>query len=173
MAEKFEGQFECLRGKTEKYITFLVPIKKDLENDKTVAYKINIIDSLRFVSSSLSSLDDNLTEGIHSNNCTDCKSSVEYIKIEDTHSIFKCLKCNNKHKIHFNKDVIKLFANTYECCDGDINKFCLMLRKGIYPYKYMDSWKRFRETSSGKWIDLVNSFIRSKEIQKIFTMRLF
>ena len=24
--------------------------------------------------------------------------------------------------------------------------FILLLRKGIYPYKYMDSWKRFDET---------------------------
>ena len=30
LAEEFEGQFECLEGNTEKYITFLVPIKKDL-----------------------------------------------------------------------------------------------------------------------------------------------
>ena len=35
------------------------------------------------------------------------------------------------------KDVMKRFAKTYEFCDGDINKFCLMLRKGIYPYEYM------------------------------------
>ena len=28
LAEKFEGQFECLRENTEKYITFSVPIKK-------------------------------------------------------------------------------------------------------------------------------------------------
>ena len=31
--------------------------------------------------------------------------------------------------------------------DGDISKFCLMLRKGVYPYEHMDSWKRFNETS--------------------------
>ena len=29
----------------------------------------------------------------------------------------------------------------------DINKFILLLRKGVYPYKYMDSWERFDETS--------------------------
>ena len=28
-----------------------------------------------------------------------------------------------------------------------MNKFCLMLRKGVDPYEYMDSWKRFDETS--------------------------
>ena len=35
----------------------------------------------------------------------------------------------------------------YQFCDGDINKFVLLLRKGVYPYEYMDSWKRFDETS--------------------------
>ena len=43
--------------------------------------------------------------------------------------------------------MIKRFANTHEFCDGDINKFILLLRKGVYPYKYIDNWKRFNETS--------------------------
>ena len=30
LAEEFEGQFECLGEDAEKYITFSVPIKKDL-----------------------------------------------------------------------------------------------------------------------------------------------
>ena len=31
LAEEFEGQFECLGQNTEKYMTFSVPIKKELE----------------------------------------------------------------------------------------------------------------------------------------------
>ena len=27
------------------------------------------------------------------------------------------------------------------------NKFLLLLREGVYPYKYMDDWKKFNETS--------------------------
>ena len=42
--------------------------------------------------------------------------------------------------------MVKRFANIYKFCDGDINKFILLLRKGIDPYEYMDSWKRFDET---------------------------
>ena len=34
----------------------------------------------------------------------------------------------------------------YEFCNGDINKFILLLRKGVYPYEYMDNWGRFDET---------------------------
>ena len=38
-------------------------------------------------------------------------------------------------------------ANTYEFCNGDINKFALSLKKGVYPYEHMDSWEWFDETS--------------------------
>ena len=39
------------------------------------------------------------------------------------------------------------FSSIYQFCDGDLNKFVLLLRKGVYPYEYMDSWERFDETS--------------------------
>ena len=41
----------------------------------------------------------------------------------------------------------KKFTNLYQFCNEDINKFVLLLRNGFYPYEYMDSWKRFDETS--------------------------
>ena len=48
---------------------------------------------------------------------------------------------------NFNKELIQRFLNTYEFCNGDLNKFILLLRKGVYPYEYMDSWQKFDETS--------------------------
>ena len=45
-----------------------------------------------------------------------------------------------------NDVLIKRFYNTYQLSENDINKFKLLLRKGVYPYEYMDSWKRFNET---------------------------
>ena len=41
----------------------------------------------------------------------------------------------------------KKFPHIYKFCKGDLNKFALLLRKGVYPYEYMDSWERFNETS--------------------------
>ena len=37
--------------------------------------------------------------------------------------------------------------NIYESGNEDLNKFILLLRKGVYPYEYMDSWQRFDEAS--------------------------
>ena len=44
---------------TEKYITFSVPISKELDNGKTITYRLKFIDSFKFMSTSLSSLADN------------------------------------------------------------------------------------------------------------------
>ena len=48
------------RRKHTKIITFSIPITKELDNGKTIIYKIKFIDSFLFVSSLLSSLVDNL-----------------------------------------------------------------------------------------------------------------
>ena len=46
-------------------MTFSVPLKKKTENEKLeITYKIKLIDSFRFMSSSLSKLVDNLSEEI-------------------------------------------------------------------------------------------------------------
>ena len=62
LAKEFNGQFECLGEDTEKYITFSVPIKKELDYGKSVKCKIKFIDSFRFMSTSLSKLVKYLSE---------------------------------------------------------------------------------------------------------------
>ena len=62
LAKELDGQLECLRENTEKYVTFSVPIKRKLDNTKIITYKLKFIDSFRFMSTSLSSLVDNLPE---------------------------------------------------------------------------------------------------------------
>ena len=148
LVKEFEGNFECLGKNTEKYTTFSVPIKKKVENkDLEITYKIKFIDSYRFMSSSLSKLVDNLSEGIHNNKCLDCNSCLDCIKIKNKKLLLKCFNCNNYYKKKFNKDLIKKLKNTYSFCNNDLNKFILLLRKGVYPYEYMDSWEKFNEKS--------------------------
>ena len=57
------------RKHRKKYITFSVPVKKNLDNGKIITYKIKFIDNFRFMSSSLSSLVDNLSNGFHCDKC--------------------------------------------------------------------------------------------------------
>ena len=125
LAEKFEEQFECLGENREKYITFSVPIKKQHDNDKTITYKIKFIDSFRFMSSTLSDLVDNLSKGLHSDKCTDCKFCLDYMITKLDQLIFRCFQCKKIYKKDFNKKLIKRFANIYEFCNEDINNlFC-------------------------------------------------
>ena len=72
LAIEFKGEFECLRENSENYITFSVPIKKIHDNDKTIIHRLKFIDSFRFISTSLSSLVDNLSE-IYKKECKSCK----------------------------------------------------------------------------------------------------
>ena len=96
---------------TEKYITFSVPIKKEIaKKDKNrndditkISYKINFIDSCRFMSTSLSNLVSNLSEGLHNVSCIDCKSCLDYMTTKDEQLIFRCFRC----KKNYEKKLIK------------------------------------------------------------------
>ena len=70
----------------------------------------------------------------------------EYIRFKDNYLLLECSHCNAWFKKD-SKELTKRFRDTHEFCDKDINKFILLLRKGVYPYEYMDSWERFNETS--------------------------
>ena len=98
---------------TEKYNSFSVQIKKGLDNGKSSTYKIKFIDSLRFMSSSLSNFVDNLSEGLHCDKWIDCKSCLDYVSVKDDQLIFRCFECKKNYKKDFNEELIKRFANIY------------------------------------------------------------
>ena len=103
------------------------------------------------MSTSLSSLVDNLSE-FYRKECKECeerrkiKSVCNFIGLENNKLNYKCKECKKRWLMPIN-GLIKKFPNVYQFCNEDINKFVLLLRKGVYPYEYMDSWKRFDETS--------------------------
>ena len=91
----------------EDYISFSVKVEVDKYidkegNEKTKEIEVRFIDSIKFMSSSLDSLVNNLARGGH-----------EFWGFEN-------YNCNQRE---------------------------LLIRKGIYPYEYMDSWDKFNETS--------------------------
>ena len=147
LANEFEGNFECLGENTEKYITFSVPIKKRIDNKNIdITYKIKFINSFRFMATSLSKLVDNLTNNIHNDKFIKCKSNLCFVRAMNEKLIFKCIDCEKEHEKEFNKDLgLQRFANTYKFCDNDINKFIMLLQKGVYRYEYIDEWDKFNE----------------------------
>ena len=94
-------------------------------------------DTMRSMVSSLSQSLDKISK-IDNNFTTNMRSTVSSL----SQSINKVSKINNK--ISYD-ELIKNFPNTYQLCNNDHNKFELLLRKGVYPYEYMVSWKRFKE----------------------------
>ena len=69
------------------------------------------------------------------------------MEAKDDILIFRCFKGKINYEIDFDKELINKFSSIYDFCKGDINKFILLLRKGVYPYEYIDSWNNFSETS--------------------------
>ena len=56
------------------------------------------------------------------------------MKVIDEALIFRCFN----YEKEINKELIERFASTYKFCNNDLNKFVMLLRKGVYPYEYMD-----------------------------------
>ena len=69
--------------------------------------------ALELCPSSLSSLVDNLSEGLHRDKCIDCKSCLDYMMFKDDQLIFGCFECKKNYKKDFNKDLIKRFEFCY------------------------------------------------------------
>ena len=109
LAKEFDGNFECLGENTEKDITFLVPVKKEIKKKNKIieiTYKIKFIDRFRFMSTSLSKLVNNLSEGLHNNRWVDCKSCLDYMKNKDEKLSFRCFSCKKNYEKDFNKELI-------------------------------------------------------------------
>ena len=74
-----------------------------------------------------------------------CDCFLECINFKDVLIEYRCLCCNKSYQHKFDKKLKERFFNTYKFSNHD-NKFILLLRKGVYPYEYMDDWGKFNET---------------------------
>ena len=157
----------------EKYISFGVPLKVQNKHDKMETFRLKFVDSQRFMNSSLAKLVGYLSDIKETCKETDKfinnmrssasikKSINNYSKLDkkETHEFTDNLRAKttsllrhtdryeeicNKIKM---RDLKERFPNTYQLCDDDLNKFMLLLRKGVYPYQYTDSSEKFNKTT--------------------------
>ena len=109
--------------------------------------QLRFIDSCRFVASSLYKLASNLF-GTCGNQCDKCKGNMELINISSGDiASFRCERCKRKKTKDLDDGVLKKNFNHTSGFWGCDEKFRLMIPKGVYPYEYMDGWKKFGETS--------------------------
>ena len=66
-------------------------------------------------------------------NSIECKSCMENNRCKECKKLIEGL--------------IKKFPSIYQFCNGDLIKFILLLRKGVYSYEDMDNWEKFDETT--------------------------
>ena len=107
-----------------------------------------MIDYYRFMQDSLSNLVSCLSR-ISNNKFTDNIRSMIKSLIQ---AIDSCRFMHDEPTNIFNNKtpsdtLIKKFPNLYQLCNKDLDKFALLLRKGVYPYEYMDKWNIFNEES--------------------------
>ena len=72
--------------------------------------------------------------------------NCDFIGFKNGRLNYKCKECKKSYTKLANES-IKHFPTLYKFYNGDLNKFFLLLRKGTYPYEYIDSWKRSDENT--------------------------
>ena len=70
--------------------------------------------------------------------------NCEFIRFKNVRLNYKCKECKRSYTKLTNES-IKNFPTLHKFWNVDLNKFFLLLRKGIYPYEYIDSRKKFNE----------------------------
>ena len=95
------------------------------------------------MASSLDSSSSNLV-GVSGMVCNECGGSCEFTHVNENYIAHgKCRNCYSgysKHQLSVLNDFDNLRSNHTD------EQFRLLLRKGVYPYEYVSSWDKFKET---------------------------
>ena len=162
LTKEFRSELHCIPLNGQKVTSFSISIKtKTYANSistkkKILTYHLRFIDSARHMIESLSTLADNLS-GLNKCKCEEPSfDSIEttYEQINDEYIVkTQCKKCLWREDIPLSKLKAK-FPNTFNLCRSYVGKFLLFLRKGIYPYEYMDNMSKF----DGKELPTIDNF---------------
>ena len=96
-----------------------------------------------------SSLSNLVDKEIHKIKCKDCNCFLEY-SVYDNLIKYKCLSCNKNYPKKIDEKLKQQLKNICKISKNNINKFILLLRKGVYSYECMDEWEKFNKTLPGK-----------------------
>ena len=129
----------------KKIDKYLKNFKKDLDKLQKYQYNIthgfdclfNALDEILEIDNKISQIDQKETENKFTDNMRSMITSL-------SKSIDKASEIDRKIS---DDSLSEKFYNTYQLCNKDLNKFALLLRKGVYPYGHMDSWNRSEEES--------------------------
>ena len=71
-------------------------------------------------------------------------SECRLICFKNNELYYECKECNDESYKSINR-LIKKFLIFYQFYKDNLNKFVLLLRKGVYLYEDIDSWEKFSE----------------------------
>ena len=95
-----------------------------------------------------------------------------YESVKENFLKYKYLSWNKDYSNKLDEKLNKQFKNTFKFSDNDINKFILLLRKGVYPYEYMDNWENFNETTLPEKEEFTDAdYLHSERLCKDFEIR--
>ena len=151
--EKCQMNINAIPNNMEKYMAFML------------GNHLTFIDSFQFMSSGLEKLVSNITK---CGKCDTCNPGECLKKVSKKDNIRQhktslpcgeCMNCKNKDKacINPNYNNLKYTSQVFE--DKELE---LMAKKGVYPYDYMDSFKKFKEQLPPK--DEFYSILNNKHI---------
>ena len=83
----------------------------------------------------------------------------------------KCLSCNKDYSNKLDGELKKKFKNKFKFSNNDINKSVLLLRKGVYPYGYMDNWEKFNKQHYPKTKNFIVTYKWKKLQMQIICMK--
>ena len=187
-----QGKINCIPNNKEKYISFTkeVEVSKTVDEEgKEVSVKreLRFIDSAKFMGASLASLVENLV-GVNDVRCDakQCEKKVmEFRNIDESYvAHFKCKKCGGGKTLELKADDLQeKFSNTANSFINIDAQFRLLLRKGVYPYEWMDSLDKMKAEGlpppSGFYSRLTGESITSddyehaKQVWNTFNMKTF